>query len=517
MASEVQTALPAGANAPAETLELPSPMAARLVSYGFAREAPLLIAHQRPDGLEVWVTRATSPTALAEVARVHGALRLRVLEPEALERAMADAYNRQDAGSAAQVVGEVEGEVDLSRLMQDIPAVEDLLESEDDAPIIRMINALLTQAAREGASDIHIEPFESSSVVRFRVDGTLRDVVRPKKALHGALISRIKIMAQLDIAEKRLPQDGRITLRVGGRPVDVRVSTLPTGHGERAVLRLLDKEAGRLDLAKLGMAPGTLRGFDHLIRQPHGIVLVTGPTGSGKTTTLYAALSRLDARTTNIMTVEDPIEYDLDGIGQTQVNARIDMTFGKALRAILRQDPDVVMIGEIRDLETAQIAVQASLTGHLVLATLHTNDSASAVTRLVDMGIEPFLLSSSLLGVLAQRLVRRLCQHCKREGVIEVTAAEAEVLHAQGKPLQTVWHPVGCDKCGQSGYQGRMGVYELLTVSDEIRTMIHRQAPESEIKQVALAHGMHTMRGDAQRWVDSGSTSLEEVLRVTRD
>lgn len=521
MASEVQTALSApaagiaGINPPAE-LEPPSPMAARLVSYGFAREAPLLIAHQRPDGLEVWVSRATSPTALAEVARVHGALRLRVLEPEALEHAMSDAYNRQD-GSAAQVVGEVEGEVDLSRLMQDIPAVEDLLESEDDAPIIRMINALLTQAAREGASDIHIEPFESSSVVRFRVDGTLRDVVRPKKALHGALISRIKIMAQLDIAEKRLPQDGRITLRVGGRPVDVRVSTLPTGHGERAVLRLLDKEAGRLDLAKLGMAPDTLRGFDHLIRQPHGIVLVTGPTGSGKTTTLYAALSRLDARTTNIMTVEDPVEYDLDGIGQTQVNPRIDMTFGKALRAILRQDPDVVMIGEIRDLETAQIAVQASLTGHLVLATLHTNDSASAVTRLVDMGIEPFLLSSSLLGVLAQRLVRRLCPHCKREEVIEVTPAEADVLHAQGKPLQTVWHPVGCDKCGQSGYQGRMGVYELLTVDDEIRTMIHRQAPESEIKQVALAHGMHTMRGDAQRWIDSGATSLEEVLRVTRD
>ncbi|RDK08420.1 type II secretion system ATPase GspE [Cupriavidus lacunae] len=516
MASEVQTALPAGANAQAETLEPPSPMAARMVSYGFAREAPLLIAHQRPDGLEVWVSRATSPTALAEVARVHGALRLRVLEPEALERAMSDAYHRQD-GSAAQVVGEVEGEVDLSRLMQDIPAVEDLLESEDDAPIIRMINALLTQAAREGASDIHIEPFESSSVVRFRVDGTLRDVVRPKKALHGALISRIKIMAQLDIAEKRLPQDGRITLRVGGRPVDVRVSTLPTGHGERAVLRLLDKEAGRLDLAKLGMAPGTLRGFDHLIRQPHGIVLVTGPTGSGKTTTLYAALSRLDARATNIMTVEDPIEYDLDGIGQTQVNPRIDMTFGKALRAILRQDPDVVMIGEIRDLETAQIAVQASLTGHLVLATLHTNDSASAVTRLVDMGIEPFLLSSSLLGVLAQRLVRRLCPHCKREEVIEVTPAEADVLLAQGKPLQKVWHPVGCDRCGQSGYQGRMGVYELLTVDDEIRTMIHRQAPESEIKQVALAHGMHTMRGDAQRWVDSGATSLEEVLRVTGD
>ncbi len=362
--------------------------------------------------------------------------------------------------------------------------------------------------------------------MRFRVDGTLRDVVRPKKALHGALISRIKIMAQLDIAEKRLPQDGRITLRVGGRPVDVRVSTLPTGHGERAVLRLLDKEAGRLDLGKLGMGAGTLARFDHLINQPHGIVLVTGPTGSGKTTTLYAALSRLDAASTNIMTVEDPIEYDLDGIGQTQVNPKIDMTFAKALRAILRQDPDVVMIGEIRDLETAQIAVQASLTGHLVLATLHTNDSASAVTRLIDMGIEPFLLSSSLLGVLAQRLVRRLCVHCRREEVLELTPAEVEAV--AGTPIadgvapaaparKSVWHHVGCERCSNSGYQGRTGVYELLTVTPEIQTMIHRQAAESEIKAFAIGQGMQTMRMDAQRWIDTGATSLEEVLRVTRD
>ncbi len=267
------------------------------------------------------------------------------------------------------MVDEVAGDLDLSRLMQDIPKIEDLLESEDDAPIIRMINALLTQASRDNASDIHIEAFESYSTVRFRVDGTLRDVVRPRRELHAALVSRIKIMASLDIAEKRLPQDGRITLRIGGRPMDVRVSTLPTGHGERVVLRLLDKEAGRLDLEKLGMAPSTLGAFDKLVNQPHGIVLVTGPTGSGKTTTLYAALSRLDSSSTNILTVEDPIEYDLEGIGQTQVNARIDMSFAKALRSILRQDPDVVMIGEIRDLETAQIAVQASLTGHLVLAT----------------------------------------------------------------------------------------------------------------------------------------------------
>ncbi|MFP4902779.1 type II secretion system ATPase GspE, partial [Paraburkholderia sp. BR14261] len=363
------------------------------------------------------------------------------------------------------------------------------------------INALLTQAAREQASDIHIEPFENASVVRFRVDGTLRDVVRPKKALHGALISRIKIMAQLDIAEKRLPQDGRITLRVGGRPVDVRVSTLPTGHGERAVLRLLEKDAQRLNLEALGMAGDTLGKFDQLIAKPHGIVLVTGPTGSGKTTTLYASMSRLETATTNIMTVEDPIEYDLSGIGQTQVNERIGMTFARALRSILRQDPDIIMIGEIRDLETAQIAVQASLTGHLVLATLHTNDAASAVTRLTDMGVEPYLLASSLLGVLAQRLVRQLCPVCKEERVED-----------DGRKR---WHPVGCDRCGHSGYAGRRGVYELLLIDEPIRALIHRNAADAEIFAAGRAQGMRTLREDGERWVEAGRTSLEEVLRVT--
>ena len=497
----------AAVEAPSREPVTPSPLAARLVPYAFARDARLLIAQQADDGVDVWICPLTVQAALAELSRVYGTVRLHMVTAEQLEQATAQAYNTQ-AGGAAQVVDEVEGEVDLSRLMQDIPAIEDLLESEDDAPIIRMINALLTQAAREGASDIHIEPFESGSVVRFRVDGTLRDVVRPKKALHGALISRIKIMAQLDIAEKRLPQDGRITLRVGGRPVDVRVSTLPTGHGERAVLRLLDKEAGRLDLARLGMSAETLARFDHLIRQPHGIVLVTGPTGSGKTTTLYAAMTRLDGQSANIMTVEDPIEYDLDGIGQTQVNPRIDMTFAKALRAILRQDPDIIMIGEIRDLETAQIAVQASLTGHLVLATLHTNDAASAVTRLTDMGIEPFLLSSSLLGVLAQRLVRRLCPHCRMETVVDAGVVSDD-------NQRHLWHPVGCAECGHSGYHGRSGVYELLTVDDTLRALIHKQAPEAELKAAALAAGMQTMRDDGQRWVDEGVTSLEEVLRVT--
>ena len=487
------------APSPLAEREAPSPLAARLVPYGFARNGQILVAHQRPEGVEVWVSDRTSDAALAEVARNFGALTAVRLPADELAQAINQAYARND-GSAAQVVGEVEGEVDLSRLMQDIPEVEDLLESEDDAPIIRMINALLTQAAREHASDIHIEPFENASVVRFRVDGTLRDVVRPKKALHGALISRIKIMAQLDIAEKRLPQDGRITLRVAGRAVDVRVSTLPTGHGERAVLRLLEKDAQHLNLEALGMAPDTLGHFDKLISRPHGIVLVTGPTGSGKTTTLYASLSRLETATSNILTVEDPIEYDLTGIGQTQVNERIGMSFARALRSILRQDPDIIMIGEIRDLETAQIAVQASLTGHLVLATLHTNDAASAVTRLTDMGVEPYLLASSLLGVLAQRLVRRLCPVCKEQRV------EDGDKH---------WHPVGCEKCARSGYAGRRGIYELLVIDDGIRSMIHHNAADAEILTAGRAQGMRTLREDGERWVAAGLTSLEELIRVT--
>jgi general secretion pathway protein E len=472
----------------------------RYVPYGYARQHQVLVAGVTGDAIEVWIGEQTPAHALAEISR---ALPLRVVpvrKPGAeLTAAIARAYAQQE-GSAAAVVDEVESDLDLSRLLQDIPKIEDLLETEDDAPIIRMINALLTQAARDGASDIHIEPFESYSLVRFRVDGGLRDVVRPKRELHAALVSRIKIMAQLDIAEKRLPQDGRITLRIGGRPVDVRVSTLPTGHGERAVLRLLEKEAGRLDLGKLGMAASTLAAFDRLVRQPHGIVLVTGPTGSGKTTTLYSALNRIDSTTTNVMTVEDPIEYDLDGIGQTQVNARIDMTFAKALRSILRQDPDVIMIGEIRDLETAQIAVQASLTGHLVLATLHTNDAVSAVTRLIDMGVEPFLLSSSLLGIGAQRLVRKLCPQCR-----------------QPDPISRGWRAVGCLACNRTGFSGRTGIYELLVVDDAIRALIHRNAGEGEIRMAAQRNGMATMRDDGQRWVQAGTTSLDEVVRVTRD
>ncbi len=456
--------------------------------YAFARSAQLLL---EDDGQQpvLWHGPAPDVGALGEVLRKYAVRRLLPLDAAGLAQRISAAY-AQGESSAATVVSEVESDADLSRIMQELPAVEDLLEAADDAPIIRMLNALLTQAARDGASDIHIEPYERHSSVRFRIDGDLREVVQPHRALHAALISRLKIMADLDIAEKRLPQDGRISLRLGTRAIDVRVSTLPGAHGERAVLRLLDKSASRLSLEAVGMQGEVLRRFEALIAQPHGIILVTGPTGSGKTTTLYAALARLDAAHSNIMTVEDPIEYELPGMGQTQVNPKIDLTFAKALRAILRQDPDVIMIGEIRDFETAQIAIQASLTGHLVLATLHTNDAASAITRLSDMGVEPFLLSSSLLGVLAQRLVRKYCSAC---------------------------HGQGCEACGHTGYAGRTGVFELLVADETIRAQIHAQAPEAEIRASAIAAGMTLMRDDGERLIAAGITSREEVLRVTRD
>ncbi len=457
--------------------------------YAFARTQQLLLEQSDDDAYTLWMPPSPSRGALGEVMRKYPIAAFEPLPPGQLAQRISAAYAHNESNAAA-VVSEVESDADLTRMMQELPAVEDLLESAGDAPIIRMLNALLTQAARDGASDIHIEPYERISSVRFRIDGTLREVVQPNRALHAALISRLKIMADLDIAEKRLPQDGRISLRIGMRAVDVRVSTLPSAHGERAVLRLLDKNESRLTLEAVGMQGDTLARFEQLIAQPHGIILVTGPTGSGKTTTLYAALARLDASHSNIMTVEDPIEYELPGIGQTQVNAKIDLTFAKALRAILRQDPDIIMIGEIRDFETAQIAIQASLTGHLVLATLHTNDSVSAITRLTDMGVEPFLLSSSLLGVLAQRLVRKLCPACAG---------------------------AGCDECANTGYQGRTGIFELLVADDAIRALIHARAPESELFTASERAGLRSMREDGERLIAADVTSQAELLRVTRD
>ena len=482
--------------------------------FGFARRHGATIIAFEPDAARVACRPNVQASVLAE-------LRRHARRPLKLERLDADAYDRllrslYEGGSddALTVAADMDDALDLAQIADALPEPADLLESDDDAPIIRLINALLTEAVRENASDIHIEPFENRLVVRFRVDGVLREVLAPKKAVAAPVVSRIKVMAKLDIAEKRLPQDGRISLRIAGRPVDVRVSTIPAGHGERVVLRLLDKQAGRLDLSQLGMDDTTADRIHQLIHRPHGILLVTGPTGSGKTTTLYAALSRLNDATRNILTVEDPIEYYLDGVGQTQVNTRVDMTFARGLRAILRQDPDVVMVGEIRDVETAEIAVQASLTGHLVLSTLHTNSAVGAVTRLADMGIEPFLLSSSLLGVLAQRLVRVLDPNIR-----ESYAPSAAECAAFGKPFDPslrFYRPSSEARGRNAGYKGRTGLYELVIIDEALRRMIHEGAPESDLLRHARK-STPAMLEDGWNKVLAGITSADEVLRVTRD
>ncbi len=480
----------------------------------FAKRHGVLVSGISDGRAHVVLGPQADPEALIEVRRFLGCpLALDKVTQERFDELLASAYE-QGSSEAMQMMEDLGEDLDLFEVAQALPQTEDLLESEDDAPIIRLINALLTEAVKENASDIHIEPFENRLVVRFRVDGVLREVLQPQRVLAPLLVSRIKVMAKLDIAEKRLPQDGRISLRVAGRAVDVRVSTLPSGHGERVVLRLLDKQAGRLDLEHLGMASDTREVMDRLIQKPHGIILVTGPTGSGKTTTLYAALERLNNKRRNIMTVEDPIEYYLDGIGQTQVNTKVEMSFARGLRAILRQDPDVVMVGEIRDLETAEIAVQASLTGHLVFSTLHTNSAVGAVTRLRDMGVEPFLLSSSLIGVLAQRLVRVLCDSCREP--YTASAADCEVLGVDAASPPTLYRAVGCPHCNQLGYRGRTGIYELIEVDDDLRTMIHDGSSEHRLEAHARQHS-RSMRQDGWRRVLAGETTMEEVLRVSRE
>jgi general secretion pathway protein E len=486
--------------------------AERKLSFAFAKRHGVLV-RGITDGIAQAVYRpGTTPLSIAEVRRYLGVpLKLERVDAEMFDALLRTAY---EAGSNArmQLVEGLDETTDLAHLAQELPEPSDLLESEDDAPIIRLINAVLTQAVKENASDIHIEPFENRLVVRFRVDGVLREVLQSRRAVAPLVVSRIKVMSKLDIAEKRLPQDGRISLRIAGRAVDVRVSTIPAGHGERVVLRLLDKQAGRLDLASLGMDVRTQATMDELIHKPHGIILVTGPTGSGKTTTLYAALERINDNTRNIMTVEDPIEYYIDGIGQTQVNTKVEMTFARGLRAILRQDPDVVMVGEIRDIETAHIAVQASLTGHLVLSTLHTNTAVGAVTRLRDMGVEPFLLSSSLIGVLAQRLVRVLNPDTKQ--AYEGGEYERRLLNLPEEAPTPTLHRPGPDVGG--GYRGRTGIYELVSVDDAMRTMIHDGAGEHDLERYARLSSP-SIRDDGRAKVLMGESSLEELLRVTRE
>lgn len=483
------------------------------IPYAFAKRHGVLWGHDDNNSPVLAYRTGTKPQAIAEVARhTHTEFQLQPVGLEEFDRLLATHYDRSEAG--ASVMQDIGEDMDLHDVAEGLPEPEDLLESEDDAPIIRLINALLSQAVKENASDIHIEAFETRMQVRMRVDGVLKEVLEPPRKLAPLIISRIKVMARLDIAEKRVPQDGRISLKLAGRAVDIRVSTLPSGNSERIVLRLLDKQAGRLNLNQLGLDPTIHERLNTLIHKPHGIILVTGPTGSGKTTTLYAALAELNDARRNIMTVEDPIEYFIDGLGQTQVNTKVGMTFARGLRAILRQDPDVVMIGEIRDLETGQIAVQASLTGHLVFSTLHTNTAIGAVTRLQDMGVESYLLSSSLLGVLAQRLVRTLCNHCKQPA--EATVAECEVLGVSQQEPVTIYHAAGCSHCGHSGYSGRSGVHELIEVDDTLRQMIHDQASEIEMENYAR-QSMPSIRQDGVQLVLAGRTTLEEVLRVTRE
>jgi general secretion pathway protein E len=481
------------------------------IPFTFAKRYGVLCTAIEDGKAKIIYHDKPNPEVLTELRRYLALpLTLDEVNEETFTRFLVKAYET-DSSVAMQMAEDMGEDMDLYHLMQELPKSEDLLEKQDDAPIIRLLNALLSEAIKEGASDVHIETFETRVLVRFRVDGVLRELLEPQRILAPLIVSRIKVMAKLDISEKRLPQDGRITLRVGGHAVDVRVSTMPTSHGERIVLRLLDKQNAHLDLAQLGMAPNILKLMQKIILNPHGILLVTGPTGSGKTTTLYAALTVLNNSSRNILTVEDPIEYDLSGIGQTQVNHKVQMTFAKGLRAILRQDPDVVMIGEIRDLETAQIAIQASLTGHLVLSTLHTNSALGAITRLVDMGIEPFLLASSLIGVLAQRLVRLLCSTCK--SAQQASDSECTLL---GVKKAEIFVPVGCDQCRHTGYNGRSGVYELIAINEHLRVMIHDQSPEQQLKKYARTL-YPSIRQDGYELVLSGRTSLEEILRVTSE
>ena len=483
-------------------------------SFNFSKRHGI-VAVPDPDTqqVRVWYLKNTDLLVLAEARRYLGVpVCYECVDKAHFEQALMASYE-SGSDTTLQIAEDLGDELDLIRLADAIPETTDLLEQENDAPVIRLINALLTEAMKQNASDIHIETFEKSLAVRLRIDGVLCRVIQLDRNLAPLLVSRIKVMAKLDIAEKRVPQDGRISLRVAGRDADVRVSIIPATEGERIVLRLLDKKAERLDMEVLGMKFADLELVRELLHKPHGIILVTGPTGSGKTTTLYAGLSYLNGQARNIITVEDPVEYNLEGIGQVQVNQKTGMSFASGLRAILRQDPDVIMLGEIRDLETAEIAIRASLTGHLVLSTLHTNSAVGAVTRLQDMGLEPFLLSSCLIGVIAQRLVRILCPQCKQTH--RPSRSERDLFQF-GASDTSCYHPAGCAHCLQTGFRGRTGIFEVIGIDDTLRSLIHDQAGEAEMIKYAQQR-FSSIRESGIACAIAGRTSLEEVLRVTMD
>lgn len=485
-----------------------------ILPYTFAKRHKVLALFQNDAGIQLVCVKRPSLDIYGEIKRrIPAKLNFHTLEQQAFENLLRQAHDKGNS-AATQIVDDISSQLDFELLASEIQITTDLLEASDDAPVVKLINTLLTQAIGDNASDIHLEVFEKRSLVRFRVDGVLKDIVEPKREIHGALVSRLKVMASLDIAEKRLPQDGRISLYIGERPVDVRVSCLPTQYGERIVLRLLDKQGARLNLNRLGMNANTKAQFDEIIKTPHGILLVTGPTGSGKTTTLYAGLGEMDRQRLNILTVEDPIEYDLDGVGQIQVHPKIGLTFARGLRSILRQDPDVVLIGEIRDLETAEISIQASLTGHLVLSTLHTNTAIGAMTRLVDMGIEPFLIASSLLGVMSQRLVRLLCLNCRQTAA--PSKSEKQQLGLSDNDDRTIYTAKGCESCDHSGFAGRKGIYELIVIDEPLRKMMHNSNSEDEMLEY-VRQNTPSLFQNGMQLVLTGETSLSEIIRVTRD
>ena len=510
-----QTMLPTLASIPVDSIDLD--LYAELpISFAKTHEVIPLWIDEDDGSIAVAVSDPfnTSPVDDLRVLLDHPVTAW-IAAPSQIVDAINRVYDRL-ARSAGQVIEELEDTKSEDDHLFD--EIEDIVDSDDEAPIIRFVNSLLTEALKERCSDIHFEPFERTMAVRFRIDGILYNKVEAPKRLQAAISSRVKVMAQLDIAEKRLPQDGRIRIKVAGRDVDIRVSTVPVAHGERIVLRLQDRSAGLLSLDEIGIEGDKLPAWRELIRRPHGILLVTGPTGSGKTTTLYASISEVNRPDINILTVEDPIEYQVKGIGQMAVNPKIDLTFARGLRAYLRQDPDVILVGEIRDLETADISIQASLTGHLVLSTLHTNDAATAVNRLVDMGVEPFLVASSISGIMAQRLLRRLCSTCKEE--FKPVPADLLEVGIDPRDLQgSVFRPKvgGCAECLQTGYRGRTGIYELLTISDRIRSMVVQNLSSSEIRNQAVSEGMTTLRMDGAGKFLQGLTSLEEVIRITQD
>jgi len=481
------------------------------IPYGFAKRFGVAVVGEADGHVAVALRKGADPRALIEVRRyLARPLDVRAEAPEQFDRILSESY-ALDGQAAADAAGSLGLGDELSHLASDLPTADDLLDSADDAPAIRLINGIIAEAARRGVSDIHIEPYETGLVIRMRIDGVLRETLRMPPHVAPVVVSRIKVMARLDIAERRVPQDGRIGLTLGGKLLDVRVSTLPSRAGERVVLRILDKDNAGIDLDGLGMPPAIHALYLDALAEPNGIILVTGPTGSGKTTSLYAGLRLLNDGSRNILTVEDPVEYAVDGVGQTQVNAKVGFTFATGLRAILRQDPDVVMVGEIRDRETADIAVQASLTGHLVLSTVHTNDAVGAITRMRDMKIEPFLLASTLRAVIAQRLVRRLCPACRAR--VEATAAAAALFGFEaGAPI---YEARGCGECAQTGYKGRIGVFEAVRVDDAVRRLINAGGDETAIADHAF-RAAPNLAAAARTLVRDGVTTAEEAVRISR-